>query len=309
MNYDIMIIGIGNANYDLLVKTNNELIEKFNLNFGSAELVEKEISEQIINEIGSLPKGVAGGSVANSIAGIAGQGVQAGLIGKVANDNFGNEYKQNLKESEIVDYTLTADAGDTARCLCLITGENEDVERTMATYLGVAGELKTADINADEIAKADILLLEGYLVFNAKDALLEALRIAKENNVKVAFSLSATFCIDVMTDLVLEICKNSDIIFGNEEEWELLCNKGFKQNDGQVLVKTLAENGASVKTDNFEVTVPSEKVENIVDVTGAGDAFAAGFLAEYYKGNDLKNAAELGVKLASKVIQKIGGRI
>ena len=307
------ILGIGNAIVDVICKVEDNFIKDNNLTKSTMKLIfdEKEFQNLLTNL--KIEKTVSGGSVANSIVGLSQLGDDVGFIGKVSADELGNKYEEGLKKENVkYFYSKKKELLPTGTCLILVT---PDSERTMCTFLGTAGKINENDINVDAIKKSDIILLEGYLwdEGDPKKAFDKAISNAK----KISMSLSDQFCVDRHKPHFLELVKNNlDITFANEQEIKSLIDaKNFddvisfgKQID-KLLVITRGEKGAvAIKGDKLSECGIKEGLK-IVDLTGAGDLFAAGFLHGYVANKSLKECLELGTDMSSKVIQQIGARL
>ncbi len=307
------ILGIGNAIVDVICKVDDSFISKNNLTKSTMKLFfdENEFKKLLIDL--KIEKTVSGGSVANSIVGISQLGDEVGFIGKVSDDEFGGKYEEGLKK-ENVGYFYSKKKEDlpTGTCLILIT---PDSERTMCTFLGTAGKINENDVSSDVIKKSEIIFLEGYLWDEGepKKAFNKAINSAN----KVAMSLSDLFCVDRHKPHFLELVKNKlDIIFSNEQEiTSLIMAKNFNEvinfskQLNKLVVVTRGEKGA-VAIDGEQVTECS--VQNnlkIVDLTGAGDLFAAGFLHGYVNKFSINESLEKGTEMSSRVIQQIGARL
>jgi len=311
--YDI--VGIGNAIVDLISEVDDLYLKENNINKGTMSLVDHNIIDKIINEK-KIIKTISGGSVANSIVCIAQQNFKTAFIGKVNQDELGKKFAEGLKK-ENVDFKITETLVDkhTARCLILVSS---DAERTMNTYLGISQELSEQDIEMNMIEDSSIMYLEGYLwdLESAKIAIKKSIETAKRSGTIVAFSISDAFCVDRFREEFLDLINNSaDIIFANELEIKSLfktdsLDKALKncQIAGKIFAVTLGDKGAKIIYKSNIVNIKAEIVENLVDTTGAGDLFAAGFLSEYMKSQNLELCGEEGVKMASKIIQQYGAR-
>tara|TARA_B100000963_G_scaffold125000_1_gene108990 strand:- start:1020 stop:1949 length:930 start_codon:yes stop_codon:yes gene_type:complete len=307
------ILGIGNAIVDVISKVDENFIVENNLSKGNMKLIfdENEFKKLISNI--KIEKTVSGGSVANSIVGLSQLGNKVGFIGKISDDQFGVEYENGLKK-ENVDffYKKKKENLPTGTCLILVT---PDSERTMCTFLGTAGKINESDIDKTVIDKSEIIFLEGYLwdEGDPKKAFNKAIRCAN----KIAMSLSDKFCVDRHKNDFLELVKNKlDITFANEEEISYLINAKkfddvilFGKEIRKHLVITRGKKGAISIFDN-KVT-ESQALENlkILDLTGAGDLFAAGFLHGQINRFSEEECLKKGTEMASKVIQKIGARL
>ena len=307
------ILGIGNAIVDVICKVDEEFLKKNELTKSTMKLIfdENEFKSLLSNL--KIEKTVSGGSVANSIVGLSQLGNSVGFIGKVADDNLGEKYEDGLK-NEKVDYFYKKkkEAIPTGTCLILVT---PDSERTMCTFLGIAGKISESDVSAEVIKKSEIILLEGYLWDEGDPK--KAFEKAISNSNRVAMSLSDQFCVDRHKTNFLDLVKNKlDITFANEQEIMSLINAkkfedvvNFGKENGGILVITRGENGAIViNKDNVEECGVKTGLK-IVDLTGAGDLFAAGFLHGYINKMSLKESLEKGTDMSSKIIQQIGARL
>ena len=307
------ILGIGNAIVDVICKVNDDFINQNNLTKSTMKLFfdENEFKKLLTNL--KVEKTVSGGSVANSIVGISQLGDKAGFIGKVSDDEFGSKYEEGLKKENVeYFYSKKKEELPTGTCLILVT---PDSERTMCTFLGTAGKINENDVNSDAIKKSEIIFLEGYLWDEGepKKAFDKAINIAN----KVAMSLSDQFCVDRHKPHFLELVKNKlDIVFANEQEiTSLLQAKDFKEvinfskQLNKLVIITRGEKGA--------VAIQGEEINEcgilqnlkILDLTGAGDLFAAGFLHGYVNKLSIEKSLEKGTEMSSKVIQQIGARL
>ena len=307
------ILGIGNAIVDVICKVNDEFIDKNNLTKGTMKLIFDE--KEFTNLLSSLriEKTISGGSVANSIVGLSQLGNSVGFIGKTSDDNLGQKYEEGLKKENVnYFYTKKKEILPTGTCLILIT---PDSERTMCTFLGIAGKINETDVSEEAIKKSEMILLEGYLWDEGepKKAFIKAIKNAN----KVAMSLSDKFCVDRHKTNFLDLVKNKiDITFANEEEIMSLINaKNFNEvfDFGKVinklLVITRGEKGAvSIKGNDF-IEVGIKKNLKIVDLTGAGDLFASGYLDGYLNNLSQEDCLEKGTDMSSKIIQQIGARL
>lgn len=311
--YDI--VGIGNAIVDLISEVDDLYLKENNINKGTMSLVDHNIIDKIINEK-KIIKTISGGSVANSIVCIAQQNFKTAFIGKVNQDELGKKFAEGLKK-ENVDFNITESSVDkhTARCLILVSA---DAERTMNTYLGISQELSEQDIEMNMIEESSIMYLEGYLwdLESAKIAISKSIETAKRSGTIVAFTISDAFCVDRFRGEFLDLINNSaDIIFANELEIKSLfktdnLDKALKncQTAGKIFAVTLGDKGAKIIYKSDIIYIKAGIVENLVDTTGAGDLFAAGFLSEYIKSQNLELCGKEGVKMASKIIQQYGAR-
>jgi sugar/nucleoside kinase (ribokinase family) len=312
--YDVL--GIGNAIVDVIARTEEDFLLKQSMNKGSMALIDAARAEAIYEAMGPAIES-SGGSAANTIVGIAGLGARAAFIGKVKDDELGRAFAHDIRAAGVAFATPPAgDGAPTARCYVLVT---PDGERTMNTYLGAAQDLHPNDIDAEMVAASAILYLEGYLwdPKNAKDAFLKAAKIAHQEERTVALTLSDAFCVDRWRAEFLQLMRSRtvDLIFANEAEVRSL----YQTADFDTAVKALrADVGAAVVTrsekgclvigpDGIEA-VPAFPVERVVDTTGAGDLFAAGFLTGLARGADDRTCGRLGALAAAEVIQHLGAR-
>ena len=312
--YDI--VGIGNAIVDLIAEVDDSYLEKNSINKGSMSLVDYDVANRIGNEV-DIVKTISGGSVANSIVCIAQQNLKTVFIGKVNQDELGEKFAKGLAE-ENVEFKITKSLANkhTARCIILVS---PDAERTMNTYLGVSQELTEEDVDLNIIEESSILYLEGYLwdLDNAKKAIKKSISTAINSETKIAFSISDAFCVDRFREEFIDLINNSaDIIFANESEIKSLfetseLETAIKkcQDTKKIFAVTLGDKGAKIIYKNEIVNIKAEIIDKLVDTTGAGDLFAAGFLAEYIRSQDLESSGKEGVKMASIIIQQFGARV
>ena len=310
------ILGIGNAIVDVFVKVDDDFLLKNNLTKGSMKLIEKEEFESLKMTV-KIEKIQAGGSVANTMAGIAYLEGHSSFIGKINSDEFGKIYKNSLKKINVnFLYPEKKEILSTGASIIFIT---PDSERTMCTYLGVSSQLSKEDINEDYIKDYEIIFLEGYLWDKgiSEEMFKYVISLAKKNKIKVAMSLSDIFCVTRHREDFLKLLKNDlNILIGNENEINELMKKNnlldsineLKSID-KLIVITRSENGSVAILNNEITNCESIKVEKVLDLTGAGDLFAAGFLKEYLDRSNIKKCLQTGSKLASKIIQKIGARL
>ena len=307
------ILGIGNAIVDVICKVNDSFIEQNNLTKSTMKLFfdENEFKNLIKNL--KIEKTVSGGSVANSIVGLSQLGNQVGFIGKVSDDDFGSKYEEGLKKEKVgYFYSKKNEELPTGTCLILVT---PDSERTMCTFLGTAGKISEKDVSSDAIKKSEIIFLEGYLWDEGEPK--KAFDKAINNANKVAMSLSDLFCVDRHKPHFLNLVKDKlDITFANEQEISSLINAknfneviDFSKQLNKLVVVTRGEKGAvAIKGEEiFESDI--KKNLKIIDLTGAGDLFAAGFLHGHVNKLSTKECLETGTELSSKVIQQIGARL
>ena len=310
------ILGIGNAIVDVLAKVDDEFLKKNKLIKGSMKLINKAEFEDLKKDI-KIEKVVAGGSVANTMAGIAHLQGNPSFIGKINSDNFGEMYRKSLQDINVNFSYLERDEDlSTGASIILIT---PDSERTMCTYLGISSHLSADDINENNIIDHELIFLEGYLwdKGTSENMFKHVTSIAKKNKVKIAMSLSDIFCVTRHKADFYNLLKNDlDILIGNENEINELANKKNLLDSvnqlkelNKLIVITISENGSMAVKNNEIITCNSIKVNKVLDLTGAGDLFAAGFLKEYLDKSDIKKCLETGSILASKIIQKIGARL
>ncbi len=307
------ILGIGNAIVDVICKVENDFISKNSLTKGTMKLIfdENEFKKLLSNL--KIEKTISGGSVANSIVGLSQLKNKVGFIGKVCDDELGEKYEEGLKKENVsYFYSKKKEELPTGTCLILVT---PDSERTMCTFLGTAGKINEADVNIDAIKQSEIIFLEGYLWDEGDPK--KAFDKAINNANKVAMSLSDQFCVDRHKPHFLDLVKNKiDITFANEQEIMSLVNAknfddviNFSKKLGKILVITRGEKGAIVIKGNEVIECGIKKNLKIVDLTGAGDLFAAGFLHGYINKLSLSQSLEKGTEMSSNVIQQIGARL
>jgi len=310
------ILGIGNAIVDVLAKVDDDFLKKNKLIKGSMKLINKAEFEDL-KKIIKIEKVVAGGSVANTMAGIAHLQGNPSFIGKINSDNFGKMYRKSIQDINVnFSYLEKNEDLSTGASIILIT---PDSERTMCTYLGVSSQLSANDITENNIIDHELIFLEGYLWDKgiSEKMFKHAISIAKKNNVKIAMSLSDIFCVTRHKEDFCNLLNNDlDILIGNENEINELANKKNLLDSvnqlkklNKLIVITRSENGSMAIKNNEIINCNSTKVKKVLDLTGAGDLFAAGFLKEYIDNSDIKKCLETGSILASKIIQKIGARL
>lgn len=306
------ILGIGNALVDLLVRLPDEkLIEELKVKKGSMELVGKEFIADVINKTYHLEKKqVSGGSAANTIYGAASLGAATGFIGTIGNDNFGNVFTENLKESGIIPYMFVGD-GETGVVGSLIT---PDSERTMTTFLGAAGNISTSQVTADILKDYQLIHVEGYLVFN-RELIEFACRVAKERGLKVSLDLASFNVVEANVDFLRNLISNYvDIVFANEDEAKALTGKLPEEaldkiaSMAEIAVVKVGKYGSMIKSDSGKYNIPAIEA-SVIDTTGAGDLYAGGFLYGISKGLSLEKCGHIGSLLAGKVIEQIGAKI
>ena len=310
------ILGIGNAIIDVFAKVEDDFLIKRNFIKSSMKLIDKSEFEDLKKNI-KIEKIVAGGSVANTMSGIAHLKGNPSFIGKINSDKFGEIYKKSLEDINVnFPYIQKNENLSTGASIILIT---PDSERTMCTYLGISSHLSECDINEDNIKNNELVFLEGYLWDKgiSEKMFKHTINIAKKNKVKIAMSLSDIFCVNRHKKDFYDLLENDlDILIGNENEInELTEKKNLLDSINQLkklnklIVITRSENGSLAIKDNEIINCDSERVDKIIDLTGAGDLFAAGFLKEYLEKSEIKKCLMTGSILASKIIQKIGARL
>jgi adenosine kinase len=312
--YDVL--GIGNAIVDVLARAEEDFLLRQGMRKGGMALIDADRAEAIYQAMGPAVE-VSGGSAANTIVGVASLGARAAFIGKVKDDLLGRAFAHDIRAAGVTFATTpAADGAPTGRCYVLVT---PDGERTMNTFLGAAQDLHPADIDADTIAASAITYLEGYLwdPSNAKDAFLKAATIAHDAGRIVALTLSDAFCVDRWRDEFLHLMRSRtvDLIFANETELHSLYQTAdfdaavaALRADVATAVVTRSEKGCLVIGPDGTEAVPAFPVERVVDTTGAGDLFAAGFLCGLARGADDRTCGRLGALAAAEVIQHLGAR-
>jgi len=312
--YDVL--GIGNAIVDVIARAEDDFLVAQGMNKGAMALIDEARAKAIYDAMGPATES-SGGSAANTIAGVASFGARAAFVGKVRDDELGKAFAHDIRSINVAFDTKPATSGpSTARCYIMVT---PDGERTMNTYLGAAQDLKPSDIDEAQVAAAEVVYLEGYLWDppQAKEAFVKAAGIAHKNGRRVALTLSDSFCVDRYRGEFLDLIRKGtvDIVFANEHELRSLYETGdfdtgakALQKDAKLAVVTRSEKGCVVIGKDGMAAVPATPIEQVADVTGAGDLFAAGFLVGLARGKDHKTAARLGGLAAAEVIQHIGAR-
>ena len=306
------ILGIGNAIVDVLCKVGDEFIEKNSLTKSTMKLVD-EIEFKKLLSLVKIEETISGGSIANSIVGLSQLGNNVGFIGKISDDHLGKKYEEGLiKENVKYLYSKKKEALPTGTCLILIT---PDSERTMCTFLGTAGKIDENDIDTELIKNSEIIFLEGYLW--DKGGPKRAFDKAISSSKKIAMSLSDLFCVERHKNEFLDLVKNKlDIVFANEQEISSLTNSksldeiiNFAKQIKKKIIITRGEKGAiSIKNDEI-IECPAKTNLKIVDLTGAGDLFASGYLHGYINRFLEKDCLMKATEMSSKIIQKIGARL
>ena len=306
------ILGIGNAIVDVICKVDENFITNNNLTKGTMKLVDEAKLKKLLSNL-KIEETIAGGSVANSIVGLSQLGDSGSFIGKVNNDELGNKYEKSLTNEKVkYCYQKKEEAIPTGTCLILIT---PDFERTMCTFLGIAGKISDKDIDENAVKNCELVFLEGYLWDEGepKTAFNKAISISK----KTSMSMSDQFCVKRHKKSFFDLVNNKlDITFANEQEISSLIDAksfneviSFGQQLGKLLVITRGEKGSIAIQKNEVVECESKKNLKIVDLTGAGDLFAAGFLHGHINNLSIKKSLEKGTEMSSKIIQKIGARL
>lgn len=311
--YDVT--GVGNAIVDVIASADDAFLAKHTIEKGAMTLIDEARAEELYAAMGPGQE-VSGGSAANTLAGIASLGGRGAYIGKVADDQLGEIFGHDLRAAG-VDYSTAPLKGGpaTARCLILVT---PDAQRSMNTFLGASTLFSKGDVDAERIAAAEITYLEGYLYDRdeAKAAFVEAARIARAAGRKVALTLSDPFCVDRHRDSFRDLVANHvDVIFANEAELKSLYLTGdfdaalaSVRAETRIAAITRSEKGAVIVSGEDSVAVPADAIERLVDTTGAGDLFAAGFLLGLARGASLETCGKLGVMAAGEVISHVGAR-
>jgi len=312
--YDVL--GIGNAIFDVLVQTDERFLVDHGMTKGSMALIDEARAASIYRDMGPATE-ISGGSGANTIVGVAGFGARAAFIGKVKNDQIGGLYTHDIRAAGVAFDTKAAESGPATGCSYILV--TPDGQRTMNTYLGAAQDLSPADIDETQIAAARIVYLEGYLwdPKNAKDAFVKAATIAHTAGRQVALTLSDSFCVDRYRDEFLDLMRKGtvDLVFANEAELHSLYqtsdfDAALKQlsADTKLGVVTRSEKGCVVAAKDSVTSVPAFPIDKLVDTTGAGDLFAAGFLYGLVRDASHEMCGKLGALAAAEVIQHIGAR-
>jgi adenosine kinase len=310
------LLGISNAIVDVLAHVDQDFLEKIGAPSGSMTLIDEDRAQEIYGMMGPATE-MSGGSVANSIAGFANLGGSAAYIGRVKADQLGEIFVHDMR-SLGVDIRLqpAAEGSPTARCHVLI---DQDGQRTMQTYLGACTELSVSDVTGEAVGNPGVILIEGYIWDIAEGPALaaEAIRIAKSTGSDVALSLSDSLCVERHRDAFHDAVREGvDIVLADEDEInELLQTANFEETTRRLadfdnlFVMTRSENGSVIMHGDQTIVQPATAVETIVDTTGAGDAYTAGFLFGYTQKKSLGECARLGTYCATQVIQQVGGRI
>ena len=310
------ILGIGNAIVDVFVKVDDNFLSKNKLVKGSMKLIEKDEFEILKSTI-NIEKIEAGGSVANTMAGISYLDGNSSFIGKINSDEFGKIYKRSLEKIKVnFSYSEKTENLSTGASIIFIT---PDSERTMCTYLGISSQLSKDDINEDHIKNHELIFLEGYLWDKgiSEKMFKHVIDLAKKNNIKIAMSLSDIFCVSRHREDFFKLFINDlDILIGNENEINELTQKknlldsiNELKKVNKLTIITRSESGSIAILNNEITNCECVKVGKVIDLTGAGDLFASGFLKEYLDRSNIKKCLQTGSELAAKIIQKIGARL
>jgi len=314
LRYDVL--GIGNAIVDVIARAEDDFLVAQSMHKGTMALIDEARAQAIYAAMGPAVES-SGGSAANTIVGVASFGVRAAFVGKVKDDELGRTFAHDIRAANVAFETKAANSGpSTARCYIMVT---PDGERTMNTYLGAAQDLKPGDIDEAQVASAAVTYLEGYLWDppQAKEAFVKAAGIAHRAGRRVALTLSDAFCVDRYRMEFLDLIRKGtiDIVFANERELHSLYETADFDSavkalrvEAKLAVVTRSEKGCVVVSKDEIEAVAAEPVEQVADVTGAGDLFAAGFLVGLARGKDHRTAARLGALAAAEVIQHIGAR-
>ena len=308
-------LGIGNAIVDAVCKVNENFLKSHNLQKGTMKLINEDELKKLQNEV-KPSEFIAGGSVANSIVGLSSFGNQVYFIGKLNNDLFGKKYFENLRKENVgFNFNNKTYKDSTGICFVFIT---PDGERTMTTYLGIANKLSENEVNHKEIEQSELILIEGYLwdTPEAKNAISKSIEIAIKNSTLVSLSLSDVFCVERYKKEFLDLTKNKiDLLFGNEGEFKSLfeydnIEKIIQELStlNKIFVITMGEKGVTLVHKKEIVKVPSEKIEKVVDLTGAGDLFASGFVHGFINKMGFEKSLKLGTKSAAEIIKILGAR-
>ncbi len=310
---ELDVVGIGNAIVDVLVKTKDSFLEKHSLIKGSMTLINELQAQSLYSEIKSGLE-TSGGSVANTLAGIAELGSKTAFIGRVSDDKLGDIFKTQIRSSGTIFNTLPSQNGpSTARCLIFVT---PDAQRTMCTYLGASVEINPEDLDLSIVSKAKVLYLEGYLWDDdiAKKTFKAAAKAAKSASRKVALSLSDSFCVERHRESFLELVENDvDILFANEFELISLyqsnrLEEALSEIKGrcEIAAITCGERGSKILSSNQSWEIEPVHLGNLIDTTGAGDLYASGFLHGYTNGKELRVCGEIGSICAGHIVTRLG---
>jgi sugar/nucleoside kinase (ribokinase family) len=310
------ILGIGNAIVDVIARTEDDFLVRHGMHKGTMRLIDETTAAAVYDAMGPAIE-MSGGSAANTIVGAASLGLRSAFVGKIKHDQLGRVFAHDIRAAGVAFETPPAAAGpSTGRCYVLVT---PDGERTMNTYLGAAQDLHPGDLDEEAIAAAAVTYLEGYLWDppRAKEAFLKAAKIAHRASRQVALTLSDVFCVERHRAEFLDLIRTGtvDVVFANERELHSLYETAdfntalnALREDARLAVITRSEKGCLVVTREETDAVPAVPVEQVVDATGAGDLFAAGFLAGLARAADYRTSARLGALAAAEVIGHLGAR-
>lgn len=310
------IIGIGNAIVDILCKVDDEFLKEHNLDKGSMSLIDEKTADKLSKL--KYEKITSGGSVANTMATLGEMGAKTSFIGKVGDDEFGQKFIEEITKSGVKFIGKKAKGKATAKSFILVT---PDAQRTMCTFLGCASEIEESDSKISDFEGAAIFYIEGYLWDSDKisDVIKSNIKKARKKGAEIALTLSDSFCVEAHKKTFKHLVINDlDIVFANEDEalklvsWPTFSAKEirkiFSHNGHLIAAVTRSEKGCFILNGKNNFAVKANKVENVIDTTGAGDAFAAGFLCGIINHYDLEKSANLGNNLASRIIQQFGAR-
>lgn len=310
------VVGIGNAIVDVLVNTEDDFLKKHNLRKGAMRIVDESEMEKLYSSVKAI-KQVSGGSAANTIAALASLGNPVAFIGRVGDDMLGRLFEEDLKNLGVEYCMLKKDSGRPTACCVVLT--TPDAQRTMNTFLGVSGYLGPKDIDGSVISQSEIIYLEGYLWDSeeARKAFKKAIRIALKTGGKISLSLSDSFCVERHRNEFLKLIRNHvDILFANEEEIKSLFEVGNLKSAlsrcaelKKICVITRSEKGSIILFDGKEKMVPAEKNVKVIDTTGAGDLYAAGFLHGLARGMNPEKCGRMGSVIAAEIISQFGARL
>jgi len=306
------IVGIGNAMVDVLSEVSDELLSKLDINKGSMTLISEGKARQIYSNLGPGIE-ISGGSVANSIVAVTSMGGKCAYMGKVSNDQLGNVFTHDIKSTGVAfdSRPMNINKIPTSHCMVMVT---PDAQRTMCTSLGASTYMTPVDVDENLIKNAKITFLEGYLFDRdeAKNAFKKAVKIAHEAGRKIALTLSDPFCVDRHRDDFLNLIKDDiDILFANEKEILSLYNTNqFPEEFSQcnIVVVTKGERGSVIISEAERIEIPAEKVDRVIDVTGSGDLYAAGFLYGYTREKSLELCGRIGAAMGAEIISHMGAR-
>ena len=310
------VLGLGNAIVDVIAQADDAFLVQHGLSKGGMMLIDEPAAHRLYEAMGSATV-ISGGSAANTIVGLSSFGIRTAFVGKLRDDETGRSFAHDIRKSGVhFETPFAADGPSTARCLVLVT---PDGERTMNTYLGACQKLGPEDIDEKLVRDSSILYLEGYLWDPpaAKEAFKKAAAISHAAGNQVALTLSDSFCVDRYRDEFLELIRHKvvDIVFANQHELKALYQTAdfdtavaAFRNEGVLGAVTRSEEGCLIVSREETIAVPASPIEKLVDTTGAGDLFAAGFLAGLVRGSDLRDAGRLGGLAAAEVIQHYGAR-